>query len=241
MRKFSHFSSFMGNFLATVLGIVMTFGVSSLITHFNNRKEVKQIMFSVVQSLESGAKFIAKADSLYSVKSAAIDTVLTLYTLNGNSLSNVPDSLLRVSTNKITQLNLSFKAYYPENYFFDITVLHQFNNLHLYGLLSTAIEYDKDSFIILKELYDQNYKIIKSFVTLLDYYNNSFAQAWEKLIQEGDIVDFMHNIDLNLSLFSESNYANIIDMVLYEMDSSKEEYRKYINKQGDKMKEFSFN
>ena len=54
-------------------------------------------------------------------------------------------------------------------------------------------------------------------------------------------VDFMHNIDLNLSLFSESNYANIIDMVLYEMDSSKEEYRKYINKQGDKMKEFSFN
>ena len=153
-------------------------------------------MFSVVQSLESGAKFIAKADSLYSVKSAAIDTVLTLYTLNGNSLSNVPDSLLRVSTNKITQLNLSFKAYYPENYFFDITVLHQFNNLHLYGLLSTAIEYDKDSFIILKELYDQNYKIIKSF---------------------------------------------IIDMVLYEMDSSKEEYRKYINKQGDKMKEFSFN
>lgn len=32
MRKFSHFSSFMGNFLATVLGIVMTFGVSSLIT-----------------------------------------------------------------------------------------------------------------------------------------------------------------------------------------------------------------
>lgn len=103
---------------------------------------------------------------------------------------------MRVSTNKITQLNLSFKAYYPENYFFDITVLHQFNNLHLYGLLSTAIEYDKDSFIILKELYDQNYKIIKSF---------------------------------------------IIDMVLYEMDSSKEEYRKYINKQGDKMKEFSFN
>ncbi len=93
----------------------------------------------------------------------------------------------------------------------------------------------------MKELYDQNYKIIKSFVTLLDYYNNSFAQAWEKLIQEGDIVDFMHNIDLNLSLFSESNYANIIDMVLYEMDSSKEEYRKYINKQGDKMKEFSFN
>ena len=75
----------------------------------------------------------------------------------------------------------------------------------------------------------------------MDYYNNSFAQAWEKLIQEGDIVDFMHNIDLNLSLFSESNYANIIDMVLYEMDSSKEEYRKYINKQGDKMKEFSFN
>ena len=71
----------MGNFLATVLGIVMTFGVSSLITHCNNRKEVKQIMFSVVQSLESGAKFIAKADSLYSVKSAAIDTVLTLYTM----------------------------------------------------------------------------------------------------------------------------------------------------------------
>ena len=58
MRKFSHLSSFMGNFLATVLGIVMTFGVSSLITHCNNRKEVKQIMFSVVQSLESGAKFI---------------------------------------------------------------------------------------------------------------------------------------------------------------------------------------
>lgn len=204
---------FWSGLLATVLGIVLTFGTTMLIEHHVNEVHKQQFLICMVQYID------AQIDGLErdSVEAAQIDSLISPVLLRFSETGELPtrdelNAITPVFTSiRLFSVNESFRDYFEGNtetlQLLDSYTIVQFN------AVSTMI----DNFFAIKNKREQFRENLQNMILALAFGgNNNHEGHWKTVAQE-----LMTNPSLPAYWLNNTEYRHMINLFLPQLRAAR--------------------
>ncbi|MDR3287093.1 MAG: hypothetical protein LBT27_06595 [Prevotellaceae bacterium] len=215
------FSGFLPNLFAVIIGIMLTFGISSIIQHNNEKKDVKEMMTLIKKELNENKQWLRLRIQVYKDESKAFQKILTAKT-DGN-LRNIPaDSLVQL-IQQIQNITESFISANAWDIFKNSETITKFHNKSLIIQLAECyywLDNARESMAMYYKEKTDAYIYFDYEAFPYDYVDALFANEKSKTFVLKHINFYFYNIEINFTLF-----INIIDYTLYliEKDENSDE------------------
>ncbi|MGN1262489.1 MAG: hypothetical protein ACI4TW_00490 [Prevotella sp.] len=217
------------NILATVIGIVLTIGVTYYFEIQNDREQGRFIMYKVVENLKRDSMVMTKRIESLDKQLKACEELLTIYKENGKSMQGIADSIIKKHINLIGEYKFDLPIDRPELYFYDSNIMHQIGSLPLYSLFSISIQINKKSVEEMERLNKMQWDLLQQAIKKSETEDDDVQKIVEELIREDFIPNYYVNLNIRLPILKGYKvlYDDMIPRLLKEMKSSEEEYLEF--------------
>ncbi len=220
----------LGNLIATIMGIALTFGVATCVDHRKSEQESREVMLNAIRSIEVDGDMLEKTDSVFNSHLAIVDNLINLYWANDKDLSRVPEEVLRAEMNKLGECRLFSKQGHSELYFFDAQIVHQFADVDAYQRFAMYLQFDKESFELINALYSQHRTILQEAKSKQIIDGKPLSTIVEELLTEHLLTDYVFKIQY--AALSERKEKNdyFYEQMLKLAGVSEEDYKEYVGR-----------
>lgn len=220
----------LGNMIATITGIALTFGVATFVEHRKANQQSREVMLNAIRSIEVDGDMLEKTDSVFNSHLLIVDNLMSLYWENGKDLSRVPEEVLRAEMNKLGECRLFTKQGHTELYFFDAQIVHQFADVDAYQRFAMFLQFDKESFELIDALYAQHRTILQEAKSKQIIDGKPLSTIVEELLTEHLLTDYVFKIQY--AALSERKEKNdyFYEQMLKLAGISEEDYKEYVGR-----------
>lgn len=218
----------LGNILSTVIGIALTFGVTALVSRYQDKQDARELMFNVVATCERNMHTVEKYDSIVKAETASIDTLVEFYHSTDGWKKGFSHDTLQRCFDRITKSMFPGSTHSTlSSYFFTTQTMHQIGNADIYQVFSDFVDADRVIFEQLDAFNQRNTELVASIFEEAKYSEVTGREIIAENIENKKLTRYAVDARfLGLSVKADM-YRHYLGILLSAMGATEEEYEEF--------------
>lgn len=221
----------LGSVLSTVVGIALTFGVSTWVSYRHDKQEAREMMFNVIKTARDNKEEVLQLDSVYNNAQKAIKKLFEYYDATDGDFAKMnQDTLLHYYYRLTDPERIVVTRSKTESYFYSAETMHQFDNPEIYSEFATYVEFDRNVYEKIEKLNLQAFDMEVLINSKCRCEKKTYAQAISEVIKDHSLYRYWANLDVAYLGFDIEQYDKWYHKMMAAMGATEEELAKYDKK-----------